>query len=193
MKRQRYGWALAGAGGFLFAADDDIKIFPGSGTRIASGDSAQEDADEFVRQRNNGNIDRAKRLGARYARHLCRLWRPGDSSEVLSQKKVLYAYAVANAIEERSPNTFLEQAALSAFHQNVANRSAADHETIEDSAAFTLYLLAERDRCGAGFGRVYAQLCGREDDEEMVGKGIWLYHRYTADCASIFNRANYQP
>ena len=176
----------------MLFADDDVKIFPESGQVPPRKDPAAEDAELFVRQRQNGNIDRAKRLGARYARHLRRLWRPGDTAPVLAQKKILYSYAVAKTIEERSPNSFLEQAALSAYHQNVQNRSKADYDTIVDSVAFTLYLLAERNRNDKSFGEVYAELCGHKHHEEYMGRGILLYHQYTADCASVFNRAGYR-
>ena len=170
--------------------DSDVKIFPTSG-RSAAPQPDDDGADEFVRERDNGNLEKAKRLGRLFARHLRHLWRPGDTAAVLLQKKILYGYVVAKVIEKRSPNSVLEQAALGEFYREIRSRSPQEYDSIQDSVAFTKYLLSEHSPGDERFGGVFAEQCGRKGDPELCGKGILLYYRYTAHCMAVYNQIQY--
>ena len=123
--------------------DEDVKIFPGSG--FARAKKAEDDgAAEFVRERDNGNLEKAKRAGDQMARKMRFLWRPGDTGPLHAQKKVLFAYAAAKAIEKHCHTSVLTQSVLSEFHRAVKAHSQYDYDLIQDSVAFTKYLLSER-------------------------------------------------
>jgi len=167
--------------------DADVKIFGGSASKPDK--TAEDDgAAEFVRERDNGNIDRAKQMGRQMAGKITRLWRIGDSTVLRTQKKVLFAYAAAKVIEKHCASSVLSHAALSQFHHAVQLRSQKDYEAIQDSVAFTKYLLSERGGKEA-LGAVFAELCGEKNNLTLQRKGISLYYRYTGDCLKIFDRA----
>ena len=170
--------------------DADIKIFGGS---VATGLKPAEDdgAAEFVRERDNGNIERAQQMGRQMARKLGHLWRLGDNAVLRSQKKVLFAYAAAKVIEKHCANSVLSHAALSEFHHAVQLRSQKEYEAIQDSVAFTKYLLSERGGKEA-LGAVFAELCGEKNSLTLQRKGISLYYRYTGDCLKIFDRTVFE-
>ena len=181
----------AGTRFFALPADDeDVKIFPGSG--FVGAKKAEDDgAAEFVRERDNGNLEKAKKAGAKMARKLRFLWRPGDSANLHAQKKVLFAYAAAKAIEKHCHTSVLTQSVLSEFHHAVKGHSQRDYDLIQDSVAFTKYLLSERGGKEA-LGGVFAELCDGKENDKLRCKGVLLYYRYFSDCLMILTKSSFQ-
>ncbi len=182
-------------GRLLLIADDDIKIAPDSMSDLfAPADSAQDAADAFVQQRQNGNIDRARRLGKKLARTLPRSLAGYEglpqTDETLRQVQLLYSYLVITTIEQCSPNSIVAQTALRVYHQTVRQDSEQAYEATVDSAGFTLYRLAQRR--GEAPGPVFAELCGSSQDPQLAQNGDCLYKRYQAHCHSLCQRAGYQ-
>ncbi len=174
---------------FAPAEDEDVKIFAGSGSCNAF---AEDDgAAEFVRERDNGNLDKARQLGCALAGQLGRLWRPGDSGLRLDQKKVLFAYAVARVAEQQCAGSVLRQAVVGEFQREVCARRPRDGSIIQDSAAFTKYLLAERSGTEA-LGQVFAELCGARGSTRLQGRGAALYRRYAGICTGLFAKKSFQ-
>jgi len=170
--------------------DEDVKIFPGSGffeTKKADDDGAAE----FVRERDNVNLKKAKKAGDKMARRIRFLWRPGDSALLHAQKKVLFAYAAAKAIEKHCHTSVLTQSVLSEFHRAVKAHSMHDFDLIQDSVAFTKYLLSERSGNDA-LGSVFAELCGDKTNGKLQRKGVLLYYRYFSDCLMILTKTSFQ-
>ena len=170
--------------------DEDVKIFPGSGF-VGSKKAEDDGAAEFVRERDNGNLEKAKHAGEKMARKLHRLWRLGDSAHIYAQKKVLFAYAAAKAIEKHCEASVLAHSILSEFHRWVKHHSQHDYELIQDSAAFTKYLLSERSGKEA-LGSVFAELCNEKDNEKLQRKGILLFYHYYSDCIMILNKTTFR-
>lgn len=173
------------------AEDEDIKIYGGPKAEPAPKRTEDDGAAEFVRERDNGNLQQAKQLGALLSRRLHRLWRFGDTPEELQQKKTLYTFVATKVIGERCPSSLLGQAALAEFGRGVQAISQQDFESIQDSVAFTKYLLSQRKGVDA-VGRTFADLCGRKDDTHLQTKGTQLYYRYTSDCLKLYNRFHFQ-
>ncbi len=169
--------------------DGDIKIFSGSGGYAKANED--DGAAEFVRERDNGNLDKAKQLGRLLAQKVRRLWRIGDTPLLHKQKKVLYVYAAAKVIEMHCPSSVLSHAALSEFHRAVQQRSQKDYDSIQDSVAFTKYLLSERSGKEA-LGSVFAELCGEKGSAALQSRGMSLYYRYTGDCLAAFQQVEFQ-
>ena len=170
--------------------DEDVKIFPGSGF-VGAEKTEDDGAAEFVRERDNGNLEKAKRAGNKMARRMRFLWRPGDSAPLHDQKKVLFAYAAAKAIEKHCHTSVLTQSVLSEFHHAVQANSRRDYDLIQDSVAFTKYLLSERSGKDA-LGGVFAELCKDKENDKLQRKGILLYYRYFSDCLMILTKTTFQ-
>ncbi|MBC8584983.1 hypothetical protein [Youxingia wuxianensis] len=169
--------------------DSDIKIMPDDPSEVF--DMSEGAANAFVRETNNGNMEKAKKLGAQFAAGLidpncvC-VFGVGelDTVNTISQRKVLFAYVVNQVIEEMAPNSIVAQSALSSFYDAVQQQDAKTYELINDSAAFTMYILQARlvPNDGQGMGEVFAKLCGQEGQRLYINYGKELYNYFTITC-----------
>ena len=197
--------AVFGAAGALLSAekrnlcfcsgggDEDMKIVPDLAPASPHQES-DEAAGDFIRHRDNGNIQRAKELGEQFARSMKALESAAGDPVILAQKKVLYAFVVNKVIEEKAPDSILAQAALSSFYQTVEEIAPEDSDTISDSVAFSLYILADRGRRNRAQdtpGEVFAELCGQRGREEYCYIGQSLYNQYHLDCMELCSQTEF--
>lgn len=176
---------------FALNEDDyDVKIFPGSGY-IETVPKEDDGVAEYIKERDNGNLKKAKQAGEKMSSKLRKLWRPGDSARQHTQKKVLFAYAAAKSIENHCDSSVLSQSILSEFYRSVKEHSQSDYDLIQDSVAFTKFLLSERNS-RESLGVVFAELCGEKDDPKLQSKGMLLFYRYYSDCLMILNKTTFQ-
>ena len=165
--------------------DADIKIFSGSFASKAK--QPDDEAAVFIGEKENGNIDKAKELGRILAEQVLNLSLAEDSAIVVSQKKILYGYVCKKVIEGNCANSVLAQAALGAFLEYIKKVSQSDFDIIQDSVAFTKYLLAEHDRQNT-VGSVFAALCQDKNNAELICEGDRLYSEWSADCSKAFDQ-----
>ena len=163
--------------------DSDIKI---AGQEPSEEVSDSMVAQEYLTQRENGNIERARQLGRTLAIELfgCdEILNLGyDRSEtplVLAQRRVLFSFVAGRAIDELTPNSILADTAVSAFY-DVVKEHPSIYAEINDAAAISLYMLTSR---APGLepnavGRVFAKLCGREGSRlyGKMGSGLCLFY-----------------
>ena len=160
--------------------DEDIKIANGSFKKTPMEDQAEQAARDFLRQRDIGNIDRARSLGKFYADSL---WSTAsemfavEDSKMSQQEKhhviLLCSYLINRIIAECSPNSIVAQTVLNAFYTSVEERSETLYRHISDTATFSLYILNERT--GGDYrqvGEIFSRQCGYEGNENQVVKGI---------------------
>ncbi len=72
----------------------------------------------------------------------------------------------------------LRQSAAAAFRRRVEELDPAIHGIITDSAAFTLYILHDRQVGNEECGQVLANLCDRDSDEGLIQEGNALAEEY---------------
>ncbi len=177
--------------------DSDMKIVPEKPSEIF--DSSEGAANAFVREKSNGNMEKARLLGIQFAQELTAkskgvtLFGAGefDNSHTIKQRKVMFAYIVNKVIEDIAPNSIVTQSALSAFYDTIQETSPEIYQMITDTAAYSLYILSDRaapdDPCA--IGRVFAQLCGKEGDPVFVRYGCELAGYFTMYCTQVALRA----
>lgn len=173
--------------------DSDMKIAPNRMSKVS--DMSEGAASAFVREKSNGNMDKARKLGQQFAAEMTApikgitLFGIGafDNERTMAQRKVLFAYVVNRITQDMAPNSILAQSVLSSFHESVKQQSAELYELINDSAAFSLYILAHRSNPGnpESIGRVFAQLCNREDDPVFIRYGTELSNYFMMYCTQI--------
>ena len=176
--------------------DEDMKIANDALPAFDCRRESDEAAGRFIRHRENGNIQRAKELGEAFAHQMKALESASGDPAVLAQKKVLFAFVVNKVIEETAPDSILAQAALSSFYQTVQEIAPGDYATISDSAAFSLYILADRGRRNRNQdtpGEVFAELCGQRGREEYCYIGQSLYNQYHLDCLDLCRQTEFFP
>lgn len=165
------------------SADEDIRLVTGSPSDSlrAASDSGESVAQEFQRQKENGNIFMAKRLGEELARPLLAgepelfggLW-----EDYTGQMGFLYALAVREAVELKIGNAILADTVLHSFSETIENGNGTIYRALNDSEAETIYRLCLAD--GEDIGRGFAKLCGSEQDAQLAAEGAGAFRRFRA-------------
>lgn len=177
--------------------DEDIKI---AGDKFETNtaqedDVAEEAAREYLIQKERGNIEAAGKFGELMAD---RLWEISQelimntdgytSEKEVHQQIVLLSYAVNAYISNESPNKLLAETAISVFYKHADDLSSILYKHVSDTAAFSMYILAQRNGIDEEeIGRIYAKLCGKEDDRQKIDQGIEIYKRFYKKCENVFN------
>lgn len=180
----------AGQGRLLLCApDEDIRIVTGSPSASlrAFPDTGESVAREFRRQKENGNIFMANRLGEELAKPLLRgdgelfleLWQ-----EYSGQVCFLYALAVRSMVEKKIENTILADTVLHSFLETIENSDEKIYQAVNDSVADTIYRLCLADKRDVGGG--FANLCGKAQDAHLAALGAEAFQRFLDfSCARI--------
>lgn len=177
--------------------DSDMKIAP---ERISDVfDSSEGAANAFVREKNNGNMEKARGLGKQFANELtvenkgATLFGVGafDNENTILQRRVVFSFIVSRVVEDMAPNSMVAQSVISSFHESVRDISPEIYDSVTDSAAFSLYALAGRSLSddAKAIGKVFARLCEREDDVLFVRYGSEIVNYFIMYCTQLVLRA----
>ncbi|WP_040197932.1 hypothetical protein [Candidatus Soleaferrea massiliensis] len=177
--------------------DSDIKIAPGHFEQHVELD-CDEEADEFLTEKNNGNIAKAHDLGYKLAEEVLRedgesLFGIDDTEDRLAIKhrRILFAYAVDISLEEYLPNSLTAQTALNSFYDHLKESAPLLYNDISESGAFTLYILCRRthtDHIEDCIGRTFAKLCEQEDVKSYQALGSALFDKYITTTERIIGK-----
>lgn len=168
--------------------DHDMKI---AGEHPFSG--FDKDADNqliekiFEQERKNGNLERARQLGAILASEVFSYYPPDISLQselVINQARILYCFAVNVTLEKHTKNSIIAKKALSAFNETLKAEAPNFYSSMEQPDAFSFYYLEYRGKPEAqkGIGKVFAMLCSMQGNEFFELKGEQLYNTF---CESI--------
>ncbi len=157
--------------------DEDIKIYDGE-EPVPTGLGAEDSAARYVAHRDNGNLEKTRQLGELLAQTLV-----GDAGRLAEdpygqQKLVLLSFLISDELEAALTDAMLRQSAAAAFRRRVEELDPAIHGIITDSAAFTLYILHDRQVGNEECGQVLANLCDRDSDEGLIREGNALAEEY---------------
>lgn len=184
----------------VVVGDEDIKIASGSfSSAPALEDSAEVAAKEFLRQKDAGNIDKARQLGKLFADSMFDFGHgplfqttPERTQRELHHQLLLYAYVVNRVIAEQSPNSILAQTTLNVFYSEIEAASPELHAHVSDMAAFSLYILCERkNREDCYIGKIYAGLCDFGDRQDIIDQGNRFYCDAYNFCTEMMRRTDY--
>lgn len=173
--------------------DSDMKIVPDKPSELF--DSSEGAASAFVRERDNGNMEKARLLGIRFAGELtaetkgASLFGTGEPEplQIQEQRKILFSYIVHSVVNDIAPNSIVAQSAISAFYETVNGISPEIYAMITDSAVYSLYIHSDRTAPGDAnaLGRVFAHLCGRAQDEVFIRRAEQLVAYLIAYCTQV--------
>ena len=182
--------------------DSDIKIF---GKEQNAGNDELKFIALMEKERSNGNIDEAVRLGdylsdifldeegllQRLAPFIGNTDFPRD---VLFQIKILMFFTAEYTINRVLPNTILTSTAVNALYGNIKNGDSAFYTEFSDGAEYGFYYLAMRKESQSvitEIGKAFAMLCGKEDDQSFVELGKKLFNLVSDEVADITNMFNF--
>ncbi len=173
---------------FLSLKDDsDIKI---AGDRPAADLSSREDTsanEDYLTEKENGNIERAKLLGRNLARILSadvadecmsNIHQDSEDSRTKTQVLLLFAFAIDRGLNTHVPNMTLVNTAHTSFFNTLQDISPDVYDQISDTGAYSLYMLCARregEHVCRSVGESFAKLCGKEDDAALSSTGEMIF------------------
>lgn len=166
--------------------DSDIKI-AGEEKKAPVDDSLKE-AEELRKQKENGNLERARRLGQLLSKDIIRL--DGESSfgedeeescEVRMQRRLLLAFAACYGVDVFVENKMVGKVAVNSFYDTLKKSLPAFYDDLSGSGAFSFYYLSVRrgGNVEKNIGKTFAMLSGKEDDSVLSELGEALFIRFT--------------
>lgn len=146
---------------------EEVKIYQQHGIKEPGLSEGEKAAREYRRQQQNGNLERAHRLGE----NLCALFlgMPVEG-EYAAQQWVLLSYLVENELEQQAPELA---------------------RTVHDARAFTLYTINETRRTPRSEGEIFAKLCGKPEQEEVIALGEHLAEEFTSRITAAVSAAGF--
>jgi hypothetical protein len=185
---------------FEMVGDQDMKIAPGPGavsdrkSRRAESEEAATEA--YLHQRKLGNTQRAAKLGTRMAETLIATTLPAPppgvaAAEYHTQLRVLCAFAVNRALEERAPGSIVAQSALAAFYDTLQDLDPDFYEAISESGAFSLYMYLYRSEAAEpmAFATAFAEVCGHPGSYDI---GLYAYRQAYARALGMIDAVDFQ-
>lgn len=164
--------------------DNDMKIFHLNTASDVNADTLAAVA-EMDKQRQNGNSDKARRLGKYLAKAAFKGAFDRDMSNaiphsdpVLTQVGVLMLFTTEAALNSMLPSTVLPTIAISSLHNHLHDMESEFHQNVTESSAYSFYYLSLRknpENVAQGIGETFAMLCQHAGEEAYIKEGIHIY------------------
>lgn len=159
--------------------DSDMKIAGDEFVQTGSPDDSEDTALLLSREKANGNLSRARRLGAIMADDVAAVEgdRPADDAARMTQRRILMAFAVEVGLELFLPNSLLSQTAQNIFYDTLCQTAPTFYEDLRGSGAFSFYYLCVRDgrNVETCVGETFASMCGKPGNKTLAKQGEELY------------------
>lgn len=170
---------------FKLSQDKDMKIAGDSPSNdIEKNKNSFTDANEFEREKANGNIKLAKELGKSLAEEFVSVCRKdeltiseNDSESLITQKVLLLSFTVMAGLEQFCPNIVVANEARTAFYDQLYFLDKEIFEKSSDTGAFSFYYLSFRrgTEVDRRIGQTFAMLCSHDGDPIYQELGEALY------------------
>lgn len=157
-------------------------------------DNADESAEAVAalleQEKKNGNLSRARRLGAIMADEVSAIEGGDDAASrqseehaaMLTQRRILLAFAVEVGLDAFLPNNLVAQTAQNIFYNTLHITAPSFYDDLQESGAFSFYYLCFREgrQVERRVGETFASLCGKKGDQAYARMGEDLYTRFIA-------------
>ena len=171
-------------------SENDVRIYVSKKEMNRLAGEFAGNFDAVMRQRANGNIDKARRLGASLATiaptgegdgifvnlkdHLSQKFFVQD---ILYQIRVLLVFACETLLQLELPTELLSTTAIASMYDAMEKDMPGFYNNIANGAAFTFYYLAiqKGGDLSENIGEAFAMLCSVKNKDSFVlaGKTIW--------------------
>lgn len=171
-------------------SENDVRIYVSKKDMNKSAAEFAGNFDAVMRQRANGNIDKARRLGEVLATvaptddgdgifvnlrdHLSPKFFVQD---ILYQIRVLLVFACETLLQMELPTELLSTTAIASMYNAMEKHMPGFYSNIANGAAFTFYYLAlqKGGDISENMGEAFAMLCSvkNKDSYVLAGKTVW--------------------
>jgi hypothetical protein len=171
-------------------SENDVKIYVSKKEMNKSASEFSGNFDAVMRHRANGNIDKARRLGAALA--TMAPTSDGDGifvnlrdhlspkffvQDILYQIRVLLVFACETILQMELPSELLSTTAIASMYTALEKDMPGFYSNIANGAAFTFYYLAiqKGGDISENIGEAFAMLCAVKNKDSFVlaGKTVW--------------------
>ncbi|MGI6265353.1 MAG: hypothetical protein ACOYJY_07850 [Acutalibacteraceae bacterium] len=168
--------------------DNDIKIFGAVSPAPSDSEAAATVLRQVEREKQNGNLGKARRLGARLAEDIAGIDRltpahgVAENAALLTQRRILMAFAAEVGLDAFLPNNLVAQEAQNTLYNNLHLIAPAFYDELQNSGAFSFYTLCLRDSRQAErqIAETFARLCGMAGSDSYARMGAEAYTRFMA-------------
>ena len=171
-------------------SENDVRIYVSKKEMNKNASDFSGNFDAVMRQRANGNIDKARKLGA----VLATIAPTGDGDgilvnlkdhlstkffvqDILYQIRVLLVFACETLLQIELPTELLSTTAIASMYDAMEKDAPGFYSNIANGAAFTFYYLAiqKGGDISANIGEAFAMLCSVKNKDSFVlaGKTVW--------------------
>lgn len=171
-------------------SENDVRIYVSKKEMNKIAGEFAGNFDAVMRQRANGNIDKAHKLGATLATiaptgdgdgifvnlkdHLSQKFFVQD---ILYQIRVLLVFACETILQMELKSELLSTTAIASMYTSLEERTPGFYSNIANGAAFTFYYLAiqKGGDISENIGEAFAMLCAvkNKDSYVLAGKTVW--------------------
>lgn len=171
-------------------SENDVRIYVSKKEMNKNASEFSGSFDAVMRQKANGNIDKARKLGAA----LATIAPTGDGDgifvnlkdhlspkffvqDILYQIRVLLVFACETLLQMELPTELLSTTAIASMYDAMEKDMPGFYNNIANGAAFTFYYLAiqKGGDISENIGEAFAMLCAVKNKESFVlaGKTVW--------------------
>ena len=171
-------------------SENDVRIYVSKKEMNKNASEFSGVFDAVIRQKANGNIDKARRLGAA----LATIAPTGDGDgifvnlkdhlspkffvqDILYQIRVLLVFACETLLQMELPTELLSTTAIASMYDAMEKDMPGFYNNIANGAAFTFYYLAiqKGGDISENIGEAFAMLCAVKNKDSFVlaGKTVW--------------------
>jgi hypothetical protein len=171
-------------------SENDVRIYVSKKEMNKNASEFSGSFDTVMRQKANGNIDKARKLGAALATiaptndgegifvnlkdHLSPKFFVQD---ILYQIRVLLVFACETILQMELPTELLSTTAIASMYDAMEKDMPGFYNNIANGAAFTFYYLAiqKGGDISENIGEAFAMLCAVKNKDSFVlaGKTVW--------------------
>lgn len=169
----------------MFVSDDsDIKIAPNSFEHFNRRENCEtEDAEIYLKHKQKGNIDKAHYLGKKFYEIVKNQkdYHDFDNKEFVdAQLKALCGFLAKVKLENCSPDSIIANSAVSVLYDNINENLPEVYSMMNNSATYSVFLLSTSATINkdVSFGKVFAEICSKQNDRDYIDFGINFYNKY---------------
>lgn len=173
----------------MFGEDSDMKIVGQEPVKTVE----TNEVEELRREEANGNLARARALGAWLVRAASsiELSTPIDDKRLIAQRWLLLVFTIEHELAQLLPEVSA-QTAQNEFYNSLHIDAPHIYEELQENGGMTFYYLAlQAENVPAAVGKTFAGLYGRANDAEMVQMGTDLYTACVREVEDLVSKQNF--
>jgi hypothetical protein len=170
-----------------FSSEDDSDMKIADLNRKNQADNTILEVSEMQKQKENGNLNKAKQLGELLFKQVINVYGEAifgldvkEDNDIQMQRRILLAFTVIYSVEVFIKNGIVNKAVENAFYNKLRANNFELYNNLRESGAFSFYYLCIRhnENIEEDIGRAFAMLAGSGKDKIMQELGTALFVHY---------------